>query len=150
MKKVKTLKGNKTFTWKIKGLKKHKSYKAYVSAWKYKDGKKVVIKTSLVFHAFSSGYTKKYTNPKSVKVNKVAVTLTKGKTFKIKAKVTKLKKKKKLAPKRHVPKLRYQSTNKKIATVSSSGKIKAKAKGTCKIYVYAANGVCKEVKVVVK
>lgn len=110
MKKVKTLKGNKTFTWKIKGLKKHKSYKAYVSAWKYKDGKKVVIKTSLVFHAFSSGYTKKYTNPKSVKVNKVAVTLTKGKTF----------------------------------------KIKAKAKGTCKIYVYAANGVCKEVKVVVK
>ena len=149
MKKVKTLKGNETFSWTIKGLKKHKSYKARVRAWKIKSGKKTYIKTSLTFHAYSFGYSKKYTNAKSVKVKKTAVTLKQGKTFKIKAKVTKLKKKKKLISKKHGAKLRYQSTNQKIATVNASGKIRAKAKGTCYIYVYAHNGVSKKVKVTV-
>ena len=82
-------------------------------------------------------------------MKKTAVTLKQGKTFKIKAKVTKLKKKKKLISKKHCAKLRYQSTNQKIATVNASGKIRAKAKGTCYIYVYAHNGVSKKVKVTV-
>ncbi len=150
MKKLKTLKGNGSLSWTVKGLKKHKGYKAYVKAWKKKGGKKTYIKTSLTFHAFASGGSKNYTNPKSVKVNKKKVTLKVGKTFRIKAKVTKLNKKKKLISKKHAPKLRYQSSDKKIATVSSSGRIKAKAKGTCRIYVYAASGVCKQITVTVK
>ena len=53
-------------------------------------------------------------------------------------------------PKGHAPKLRYLSSNKKIATVSSRGKISAKAKGCCKIFVYAANGAGKTVTVTVR
>ena len=48
------------------------------------------------------------------------------------------------------PKLRYLSSNTKVATVSSSGKILAKAKGKCSVYVYAVNGVSKTIKVTVK
>ena len=54
---------------------------------------------------------------------KVKVTLKKGKTFRIKAKVVKLKKGKKLMRNKHVPKLRYLSSDKKVATVSKAGKI---------------------------
>ena len=52
-------------------------------------------------------------------------------------------------PKSHAPTLRYMTSNKKVATVNSSGKITAKGKGTCYIYVYAHNGVSKKVKVTV-
>ena len=89
------------------------------------------------------------TNAKSVNVNKTKLTLKKGKTFKIKAKVNKLKKNKKLMPSAHAPTLRYMTTNSKVATVSKSGKITAKGKGTCVIYVYAHNGVSKSIKVTV-
>ncbi|MBQ9179888.1 MAG: Ig-like domain-containing protein [Firmicutes bacterium] len=53
-------------------------------------------------------------------------------------------------PKSHAPTLRYMTSNKKIATVSKSGKIKAKTKGTCYIYAYAHNGVSKRIKITVK
>ena len=62
----------------------------------------------------------------------------------------KLKKGKNLMKKGHGPKLRYLSSNTKVATVSSSGKILAKAKGKCSVYVYAINGVSKTIKVTVK
>ena len=52
--------------------------------------------------------------------------------------------------KSHGPKLRYRSTNKNIATVTKSGRIKGRSKGTCHIYVYAINGVSKKIKVTVK
>jgi uncharacterized protein YjdB len=85
-----------------------------------------------------------------VTVNKTKVTLKKGKTFKIKAKVNKVNKKKKLMPKSHAPTLRYMTFNKKIATVNSSGKITAKGKGTCTVIAFAHNGVSKSIKVTVK
>jgi uncharacterized protein YjdB len=53
-------------------------------------------------------------------------------------------------PTSHAPKLRYVSSNKKIATVSKTGKITAKSKGGCKVYVIAVNGASKAVKVTVK
>ena len=37
-----------------------------------------------------------------------------------------------------------------IATVNAAGKIKAKAPGSCNVYVYAINGVSETVKVTVK
>ena len=83
-------------------------------------------------------------------MKKTKVKLKAGKKYKIKAKIIKRDKTKKLMPATHTKQLRYISTNKKIATVSKSGKIKAKAKGSCRIYVYAANGVSKAVKVTVK
>ena len=101
-------------------------------------------------HAFVGGSSKNYTNVKSVKVEKTKVTLKKGKTSTIKAKVTKVKKNKKYMPKYHAPRFRYYSSNTKIATVSTSGKIKAKKKGTCSIYVIAQNGAYKKITVKVK
>ena len=50
--------------------------------------------------------------------------------------------------KRHVA-VRYESSNKKIATVSSKGVVKAKKKGNCYVYAYAQNGIYKRVKIVV-
>jgi uncharacterized protein YjdB len=47
-------------------------------------------------------------------------------------------------------KIKYESANTKIATVSASGKIKAKKKGTTYVYAYAQNGVFKKIKVKVK
>ena len=104
-------------------------------------------------HAYTGNGTKKYTNAKSVSlknVKKGKLTLKKGKAFKIKAKVNKVNKKKKLMPKSHAPTLRYMTSDKKIATVSSKGKIKAIAKGKCTIYAYAHNGITKKVTVTVK
>ena len=149
-KKAKTIKGNKTFKWTKSGLKNGTAYKAYVKAYVMKNGKKSYVRTSPLIHSYTGNGTKKYTNAKSVSVNKTKVTLKKGKTFKIKAKVTKVKKNKKLMPKSHAATLRYMSSNKKIATVTKSGKIKAKTKGTCYIYAYAHNGVSKRIKITVK
>lgn len=114
------------------------------------DGKKKYVKASPLMHAYTGNGNKRSTNAKSVSVNKTKVTLKQGKTFKIKAKVKKVKKNKKLMPKSHVQKLRYMSSNDSVATVSKSGKITAKGKGSCEVYAYAHNGVYKKIKVDVK
>ena len=104
-------------------------------------------------HAYTGNGTKNYTNAKSVTVKNVKkgkLSLNKGKTFKIKAKVNKVQKSKKLMPKSHAATLRYMSSNKKVATVSKSGKITAKGKGTCTITAFAHNGGSKNIKVTVK
>jgi len=149
-KKVKTIKGNETFKWTKKGLKKNTSYKACVKAWVMKGGKKTYVRSSLNVHAYTSGGTKNYTNAKSVTVKKAKVSLKAGKRYKIKAKVNRLQSGKKLMPSVHAPTLRYVSSNKKIATVSKTGTIKAKAKGSCKIYVIAVNGVRKTIRLTVR
>ena len=147
---VKTFKGNKTFSWTKTGLKKHTSYKVRVKAWVTRDGKKKYVSASPAAHGYTGGYRDKYTNPKSVTVSKTKVSLKVRKTYTIKAKVTKLRKNLLDMPASHAPKLRYLSTDSKVATVNGSGKVTAKAKGTCKIYVYAVNGVSKTVTVTVK
>ena len=149
-KNVKTIKGNNTFKWTKSGLKKGTPYKFYVRAYITKNGEKTYVSKSPIMHAYTGNGNKKYTNARSVKVNKAKVTLTKGKTFKIKAKVKKVNKNKKLMPKSHAPTLRYMTSDKKVATVSTSGKITAKGKGTCTVIAFAHNGISKNVKVTVK
>jgi len=146
-KKVKTIKGNKKFKWTKKRLKKQMAYKAVVKAYVMKDGTKIYVKASPVVHAYTSGGTRFFTNAKSVTVKKTSVSLKVGKTYKIKGSVTKLQKGKKLMPAGHAPKLRYVSSNKKIATVSKSGKITAKSPGSCKIYAIAVNGARKTIRI---
>ena len=51
---------------------------------------------------------------------------------------------------KRIVKMRYESTNPKVATVSARGVIRAKAKGSCYVYAYVQNGVAKRVKVTVK
>ncbi len=149
-KNVKSISGNNTFKWTNSGLKKGTAYKSYVKAYVMRDGKKTYISTSPVMHAYTGGGNKKYTNAKSVTVKKKKVSLKKDKTYKIKAKVNKLKKGKRLMPKSHAPKLRYLTSDSSVATVSKKGKITAKGSGTCTITVFAHNGVSKNVKVTVK
>ena len=61
---------------------------------------------------------------KKIKLNRKKLTLKKGKTFKLKVTLT---------PKDSQDKITYKTSNKKIATVSKTGKIKAKKKGKVKI-----------------
>jgi hypothetical protein len=79
------------------------------------------------------------------KAGKVSVAI--GKTTKLKVKQKPVKKK--LKVKKHCPP-RYETSNPRIAVVSTKGIIAGKAKGSCIVYVYAQNGVCKELKVTVK
>lgn len=61
-----------------------------------------------------------------IKLNRTKLTLKKGKTFKLKVTLT---------PKDSKDKIVYKTSNKKVATVSKTGKIKAKKKGKAKITV---------------
>ncbi len=147
---VKTVRADAAVTWTKGSLKKRTSYKTYVKAFAYKDGRKTYVRTSLQAHGFTSGGSKKYTNPKSVSVNQTKVVLRKNGTFKIKAKVKRLKAGKKLLPKRHGARLRYLSTDPGVAAVSASGRIKAKKPGSCTVYAIAINGVRKGIAVTVR
>lgn len=140
---LKTITKGTTKTYTQSKLKKGTSYKYMVCAYKLVDGQKVTIAASKTIHAVTDGG--KYGNAKSVKVNKTKVSIKKGKSYTIKA--SEVKKSKKLQKHRS---LSYESSNTKIATVSKKGVIKAKAKGSCTIYVYAQNGMYKTVKVTVK
>lgn len=63
---------------------------------------------------------------KKIKLNRKKLILKKGKTFKLKVTLT---------PKDSKDKIVYRTSNRKIATVSKTGKIKAKKKGKVKIIV---------------
>ena len=140
-----TQKGS-TKTYTQKKLKKGTAYKYVVRAYKVIDGKRITIAASKCVHVYTDGG--KYGNTKSVKVKKIKkskVTLKKGKTYKLRASEVKAKK-----PLKRHRKLGYESSNEKVATVTSKGVIRAKAKGTCTVYVYAQNGKQKKIKVTVK
>ena len=126
-------------------VKKGTYYKFIVLAL---DGNEKVVSTSKVIHVATKGG--KYGNHKSVTVNKTTLNKAKnlkvGKTLKLNAKAIKA-----AGPKvRTHRKLKYESSNSGVATVTGKGTVKAKGKGTCYIYAYAQNGVFKKVKVVVK
>jgi hypothetical protein len=82
-------------------------------------------------------------NVTKMKLAKKPKTLKRGKTFKLNVKVT---------PKaiQKQVKLTYKSSNKKVATVSKAGKIKAKKKGRATITITAPNGKKLKVKIRVK
>ena len=141
----KSVKSNSFNVKKIsKKLVKGKYYKFIVVAL---DKNNNVVSTSKVVHVATKGG--KVGNHKSVttKAKKNKVTVKKGKTFKLAGKA--VAQSKKLKVKRHRT-LKYETSNAKIATVSSKGVIKGKAKGTCYVYAYAQNGVYKKIKVLVK
>lgn len=78
------------------------------------------------------------------KKNTAKVTVKKGKTVQITA--AEVKKDKKI---KHHRALCYKSSNTKVVTVTSKGVISAVGKGSCTIWVYAQNGVYKEITVTV-
>ena len=88
------------------------------------------------------------TNAKSIKLNKKQVTLKKSKTFQIRAVAKKENKKKKLLA--HEETFRYYVDDKRVVSLSKKGRIRAKQKGVCTVFVIANNGVAGKIKVIVK
>ena len=148
--KLKTITNNSTLTWTHKSLKKGTYYKYVVKAYRVIDGKQVITDISTCIHVITKGG--KYGMAKAVSVTKISgsntttgVTLKVGKSAKISAKEIQADK-----AIHHHRGICYESSNKKVATVSKTGVIQAKGKGTCKVWVYAQNGVYKTITVTVK
>ena len=120
-----------------------------MEAYKLVDGKQVILGRTIIAHIVGRQNTG-YTNVKDIKLKKTSLPLKKGKTATIQAEAVLVDKSKKQLTDAHAKEFRYATSNKKVATVSSEGKIKAVGKGTCTIYVYARNGYAKKVKVTVK
>lgn len=80
--------------------------------------------------------------PSSLKLNYTKKTLSKGKTFRLRATLS--------ASGANGRKLTYTSSNTKVATVSSTGKVTAKKKGTAAITVKTGNLLTAKCKVTVK
>ena len=142
MKKLAVIKNGSQITYTDRKLKSGIYYKYCVKAYKLVNGKKVWLAKSKTIHVTTAGG--KYGNAKAVKVSNTKVILKKGKSLVIKAQQIAENK----PIKQHVN-IKFESTNTKIATVTKNGRIKAKKKGTCYIYVYAQNGTCKRIKVIV-
>lgn len=141
LKKIKTVSSGTTkFT--VKKLKKGTYYKYLVMAYKTQNGKKVTASMSKVVHVTTTG--KAYGNPSKVIYKKTSVSVKRNQSMTLKPTVKVTKKIKK-----HVA-LRFESTNTKVVTVNSKGKITGKSKGSATIYMYAQNGVYDKVKVTVK
>ena len=144
-KKYKSVKGT---SLTIKKLKKGKYYKYFVVATtKYEGATKVIATSKTIHFATKGGKVGNYKAVKLTNVKKNKVSVKKGKTFKIKAKS--IVQSKKLKVKKHRT-LRYESTNSKVAKVDKNGKITAKKKGTCFVYVYDQSGNFAKIKVTVK
>ena len=148
---VKDIKGSSTISYNItklggKALDTKKGLIVHVDAYKLVNGKKITIVRGATTHIACSN--NKETNAKKVTVAQSNVTLSVGKTSKIKTTVTLYDKNKKET--NHVAKLRYDSNRKSVATVDANGNIKAVAKGTATIYVYTNNGARAKINVTVK
>ena len=152
---IKTIKGNSTLIWTQKKLEKATYYKYKIKAYKLVDGKKVIIAQSVGIHAATKGG--KHCVASAVKVTKLAgkkvsgtslkLTIAKGKNAQITVSETPAEKNKTIHYHRAIC---YETSNSKVATVTKSGKIKAVGEGTCKIWVYAQNGVYKTITITVK
>ena len=138
-----TVTNPKTAKYTFKKLKKGKYYKYMVVAYKTTAAGNRIMSKSKSVHCTTPGGKKG--NPTGIKLKKSKLTLKKGKKAKANAKLLK---KGKVAT--HIAAIRYESSNKAVATVDAKGNIKAKKKGTVKIYVYTQNGICKTIKVKVK
>ena len=130
-------------------LKLKNNFKVYVAAYKTIDGKKTRIGKTITAHIVGRKNAK-YTNAKKIVITSSKnVTLTAGQSSKITAKTILVNKKKSQLPNNHAKQFRYRSSNKKVATVTSKGMIKAVGKGKCTVYVFSRNGLAKKVTVTV-
>ena len=136
MKQIAKVTGNKYIA---KKLKKGTYYKYTVVAVRGQE----VLSTARTVHCITDGGKKG--NPLKLTCKKTKISLKKGKTAGIKAKVNAKKK-----VNYHTSKLRYESSDEGIATVTKKGKVKTVGTGRCVIYIYAQNGLCKKVQMTVK
>jgi uncharacterized repeat protein (TIGR02543 family) len=153
-KKVADVKASSPRVYKSSGLKKGVAYKYYVAAYRIKNGKKKVVKKSVSVHSIAGNLMRKrvnYTNVKKVSVNKNAVTLKVGKTYRIQPSVKGVFSNCAILQKGHAAMFRYvYIKDGKNISVSSMGIVKAKKAGKCNVYVLGTNGVRTKVAVIVK
>lgn len=126
----------------LKKLKKGKYYKYIVTAYKKIGSEIRIVTQSKSVHVCTTGG--KVANPVKISAKK-KLTIKKGRTKKISAKIKPAKK-----VKVHIARYRYESTNPKVAAVNKKGTIKAKKKGSCSVYVYSQNGLFVKINVKVK
>ncbi len=133
LKRIKVTTKNSFKVRKIKGkkLRKHSPYIFCVVAID-KNGK--VIAISKNFHVIAAKTMGDCANIKTITADKKSITLSKGKSVKVGAKVT-LPKGKKHISKKHGAKLRFTSDNPKVASVDKKGNVKAKYPGKATIYI---------------
>lgn len=151
---VKSIKGSGKTNFSItrigrKKISQKAAYKIQIRAYRIVNGKKQIIAKSLTLHTAGKAQ-KNYTNVKSLKASKTKITLKTGVSKKVTAKLAKQNSKKKLFPKSHVAAYRYYSTDQSVASVSKNGIVRGKKKGNCTVYIVAANGMKKGIKVTVK
>lgn len=150
-KKVADYKASKARVYTKKHLTTYDNYKYYVAAYKIKHGKKVIVRNSVTVHSVCGNTSARSTNVKAVKASRHAVTLKKGKTYRIKASAYKVNKKRAFLDQTHCGLLRYLTADSKIASVDyNTGKVKAVKAGKTNIYVLGVNGIRDKVTVTVK
>ena len=132
---------------KKKGINQKENIKCHVLAYKMVNGKKVTVAKSITIHA-AGKKNESVTDAKSIKLKKTSYVLAKGKKAVVKASIVKKDKKRPII--NHISEFRYATSDSKVAVVSKNGRITAKGKGSCSIYVYASNGCAQKIKVVVK
>ncbi|WP_049946262.1 glycerophosphodiester phosphodiesterase [Butyrivibrio sp. WCD2001] len=144
----KTTKGNSVIIGKIGGKKLNakKNYKIYVVAY---DKSGNIAGTSVTSYV-AGKKSKKYTNPKSIELPIDSASLISGSSIKLNAKIKMEKGNLKPLPNKKVAKLRYVSSDPKVAAVDNSGKISATGNGDCYVYVYSANGLSERISISVK
>ena len=140
---ITTLDAPSMTAWMCDNLKKNTYYKFIVRAYMMYNGEKIYIARSRSAHVSTGGGGYGFIH--DVIVDKSAVTLRVGKTSVIKATMDTAGQK----IRAHYD-LRFESTDPEVATVNNNGKITAKKKGTCTIYVYTQNGLYTTVKVTVQ
>ncbi len=146
---VKTIKDANTLTWSKTKLKMKTPYKGYVKAYRMENGKKKYLASGVQVHCITGNSNATHTNAKKIIPTRKTLTVKTGQTKALpKCLVKKYARKKQLLA--HEAKLRYATSDENIATVNSKGKVTAKGKGTCAIYVFANNGVRASVKLKVK
>jgi hypothetical protein len=131
------------------GLDRGKIYKACVKAWKREKGEKTSIgdASPLVF-AITGGYNARYCDPASVIIDVKRVVLKNGGTYRIRATLKGVRDGMDIL--NIMNDLRYFSSDTSVATVSETGKIKARGTGTCTVYILASNGIRASLEVRVK
>ena len=112
------------------------------------NGYKTIAK-SLDGHVFTGNVSGKYTNPSKLTIKPARLTLKVGKSATIKGTVSKAESGKALGT-THAKTLRFASNNPVIATVNASGKVTAKHKGSCKVFVQTINGIWQVCNITVK
>lgn len=146
-KKLATLKGNDNTVFVHKKTAKNTFYKYYIKAYKVVDGRRVTVSRSEEIHFVTDVKGYKYGNPTKVALSSKKCTLNKGKTFNLKNRVKVYSSKKVLL---HTDKVRYVSSDSRVAKVNSRGRITAEKAGSCNIYAIAQNGRAAKITVTVK